>query len=408
MLHKLSTLALTAVMIGALTTAYSQDNDPWSKRVTMKAQDELLADVFQRLFAEAKMTYRLTPEAAKFIAGTHVTTNLQDVPMRTAVQALTRTAASGGGLLIRAGAGPQVNRQLVPKFEKDACVIEVVETILPPRPPVDNGPGRTPITYTAKDVPALRVLTDMLDRLRTGYRIHPDLRKALSSKSVHVSFENVPLTSAMTLLFADLPPKDRTVSYFFDEDHGYYVFAQIPQVPVRDISDVKLSPSVVDEPATLALKRLLESAKVDYAFSPPDVGDSKVNVTLVDAPLQKCVKLYLRSASLQNKLQVGESGGVVGIYPIQSGNGGPNREVTAHFKDVDIKYAIKALMRVSGADYTIDPMVCGSVTADFDNVPMREALEKVLKNVTGPFTISYRLESGIFNIAPNKDYEKWK
>lgn len=66
------------------------------------------------------------------------------------------------------------------------------------------------------------------------------------------------------------------------------------------------------------------------------------------------------------------------------------------YKQADVREVLRALFRQAGASYTISPEVEGKVTADFENVPLDQALRMLGRQV--PFT--FNVEVGIYNIFP--------
>lgn len=397
-----------AILIAALSFApiavRGQTTDHWNHRITFKAKNEPLADVIFHLFVREKLCYRFTPEARKVVKGGSnlVTIDVTDVPLRVTIQMLVRLADS------------RSNRKLSPSFDKKTCVFEAVRAERRPMglgAPADRSPGRTLVTLTATDVPALQVLKDLLNKVKTGHRIQPELREMLSTRRVTVQYDHIPLETAFHLLLDEMHAKERSLTNFFDQDRGYYVFYAVPKAPpAPDLTTLTLTIDAKDKPIADVLKWLFSASKVGFAYSPEDISNSKVTASATDATLPKAVQTFLQAAGLDERLRLHESEGVCAIgppFPVHIANP-MDRTVTAHFNQVDVKYAIKGLMNVFGADYTLDPLVMGVITADFDNVPFRTALEAILK--TCPLQTVYRVEGGIYNITPavGLDYERWK
>lgn len=85
---------------------------------------------------------------------------------------------------------------------------------------------------------------------------------------------------------------------------------------------------------------------------------------------------------------------VVGLY----------QPVSVNYDKADIRQALKQLFDSTGANYTIDPSVeKGLVTASLERVPLHYALETILR--ASPIPLTYRFESGIYNILP-KAYQE--
>src|SRR2546423_15170180 len=76
-----------------------------------------------------------------------------------------------------------------------------------------------------------------------------------------------------------------------------------------------------------------------------------------------------------------------------------SKRVPLNLENADIKYALKLLFQSVGADYTLDPNVQGPVTVSLTDVPFKVALESVLRTTQSTAPVTYRVESGIYNIA---------
>jgi hypothetical protein len=77
-----------------------------------------------------------------------------------------------------------------------------------------------------------------------------------------------------------------------------------------------------------------------------------------------------------------------------------NKKVTLNLENADIRYALKLLFQSVGVNYTLDPTVQGQVTVSLTDVPFSVALGSVLKSVQTVQPLTYRVESGVYNIAP--------
>jgi hypothetical protein len=77
-----------------------------------------------------------------------------------------------------------------------------------------------------------------------------------------------------------------------------------------------------------------------------------------------------------------------------------SKKVTLNLENADVKYALKLLFQSVGVNYTLDPNVIGTVTVSLTDVPFRVALENILRSVASVQPLTYRVESGVYNIAP--------
>lgn len=77
-----------------------------------------------------------------------------------------------------------------------------------------------------------------------------------------------------------------------------------------------------------------------------------------------------------------------------------DKKVDLVLDSADIRYALKSLFRAVGANYTLDPNVQGTVTVSLTNVTFRTALETLLKTAATDRKLTYRVEDGVYNVAP--------
>lgn len=375
-----------------------QKSVDWSQPVSFSIKDAPMAEVFLKLFGDAKIRYLLTRPASEFIDGRTLTAKMENVPLRTVVQSLARTAGTNSG------------RSLEARFEKDICVIDVVDAkAVPPGPPADRSPVNALVNYTAEDQSVLQIVKKVLDGLRTGYRFHPDVRKALEARKVSVKFSSLALWQVFRQLFEGVPLDGKTILPWFDQERGLYVFLPVTPFAERDLTDLRLTLNAKDLPVSDALRKLYESADLGgYAYSPQDLAGAKATIGFSAKEPNAALQSLLKAAGLEEKLRGEETSGVLVVSPREFAQARPDCRITAHLKDVDVRYAIKAIMRIAGMNYTLDPLVMGTVTVDIADQPFRKALETVLSQAKTPLTLSYRVESGIYNVVPNKDYETWK
>jgi type II secretory pathway component GspD/PulD (secretin) len=79
------------------------------------------------------------------------------------------------------------------------------------------------------------------------------------------------------------------------------------------------------------------------------------------------------------------------------------RPVTLNFEARDIRKALKQLFESSGLSYSLDPKVHGNVTTSLREVPFRAALDTVLRSGNPDQPLTYRMENGIYSIAPKPE-----
>jgi len=80
-----------------------------------------------------------------------------------------------------------------------------------------------------------------------------------------------------------------------------------------------------------------------------------------------------------------------------------NKKVTLNLENADIRYALKLLFQSAGVNYTLDAGVQGTVTAALTDVSFRTALESVLRSAQSQIPLTYRVENGVYFVAPRHE-----
>jgi hypothetical protein len=397
--RKFAPLAAALLSLASMT-ATAQEDGPWSRPVTYEIKDEALDIALLGLADTVKTRIEMTPAARAVATASKVTAKMDGVALRQVIESLVRVINVNG-------------KRLAARFDGSVCTIDVVgapAVAAPEGPAPARGPDRRLLTYKARDVTLLRVVTDLLEQTKTPLRVHPAVRKAMNVKRAMVSVENMELRSILNLLLQDLPLPGSRVAWWYEPDGGYYVFMPEPVVERPDLSGETVAFTAKDEPVVTAVKRAFETAGVSYAFSPQALGEGRVDVSVKNVELKNAIRRLLRSAGVSESISPEESGGV---FTLGAGPGGrdlvrPGATYTARFNKADIRYALKALFAATGENYTLDTHVVGTVTVEFENLPLREALAKVLEACKSPLTYSYRLDGNVYKVTPNRDWESWK
>ncbi|HSV74024.1 MAG TPA: hypothetical protein VLH79_09720, partial [Chthonomonadales bacterium] len=79
---------------------------------------------------------------------------------------------------------------------------------------------------------------------------------------------------------------------------------------------------------------------------------------------------------------------------------GEGRRIDLNLENADIRYALRLLFNAAGVDYTIDQAVQGVVTVSLRQQPFLTALEAILRSTATMLPLTYRVEGGVYTIAP--------
>ena len=140
-------------------------------------------------------------------------------------------------------------------------------------------------------------------------------------------------------------------------------------------------------PIEVALREIFQD-KASFILSPEVKGEITASFNRVNA--EKALSAVLRSAKATFRIEDG-------IYYIE-----PRGEIalpfstplTMEFKDMEVRTAIKNVMKASRATYTIAPDVQGMVSLSLKGEGFAEALDKILEQVGA----TYSMEGGVVNI----------
>src|SRR5437660_2938997 len=77
-----------------------------------------------------------------------------------------------------------------------------------------------------------------------------------------------------------------------------------------------------------------------------------------------------------------------------------SKKVTLNLENADLRYALKLLFTSAGVNYALDQSVQGTCTVALTDVPFRTALESVLRSTQSLQPLTYRVEDGVYYIAP--------
>jgi type II secretory pathway component HofQ len=149
-----------------------------------------------------------------------------------------------------------------------------------------------------------------------------------------------------------------------------------------------------------ALKKLFEMAPVNHVTVLEGGIDGKINFSTKEVPFEGALVSILRSVP-QEPLSYSDERDVLVISPGRT-PGVPlstlNRRVWVDLKDIDIRYAIKALMNPFSFNYTVSQDVQGTVSLKLEGVSFEAALKKLLAESKVPITCRMDGEAYTFEV----------
>lgn len=168
---------------------------------------------------------------------------------------------------------------------------------------------------------------------------------------------------------------------------------------IKDLSTLnekKITLTVADSTVRDALKALFAKVDVNRCVFFDAGSRGLLNFSVKDVPFEGALVSILRGTrrnqyryeNLQEMLLI-HPGLIPGLAPDRA-----SLRVSMDLKDVDVKWAIKALLRATSGNYTLDSDVTGNVTVSFDYLSYDQAFERVLHAASKPLV--WELENGVY------------
>jgi type II secretory pathway component HofQ len=180
-----------------------------------------------------------------------------------------------------------------------------------------------------------------------------------------------------------------------------------PKKPARvrtldELADRKITLELKDATLKEALDALFKKVPVNRLVMIDTAVDTKITMKMEDVPFEGALTCILRSTK-RMPLRYDAAGEILVVGSDDRQGGLIMTRTTKTWldvKDVDVRYALKALLKASHADYTVDPSIAGQLTAVVNGEPFDAALKHVCENKATP--ISFRVEDGLYRFVANK------
>jgi type II secretory pathway component HofQ len=169
---------------------------------------------------------------------------------------------------------------------------------------------------------------------------------------------------------------------------------------VAELNKHKISVNFEDATLKDALERLFRLTPVNHVIVLKGGIDGKINFSTKEVPFEGALVSILRSVP-QEPLSYSDEQDVLIVSPGRTPGGQLstlNRRVWADLKDVDVRYALKALMATFGFNYTVSQDVQGAVTIKAEDVSFEAALKKIIEASKVPIT--YRMDGNVYVFEP--------
>jgi beta-lactamase regulating signal transducer with metallopeptidase domain len=242
------------------------------------------------------------------------------------------------------------------------------------------------------------VLKQMVTDCGMKLVIDPEAQETLQQSYITMKSSNQALGSAVQMALR-MAQNGRRPLYFTingDTVRIYRVKVDAAGLPVKTVSLDYGAPT----PISVVLKRLF--ADTGFTFTIKPEFRQTVRVRVVDQPLDKALTKALQATSIPLKYSV-RSGGLVEIGLVNPPPPVVTKDLTgkflsSNFNDKDIREALSILLQQANCDYYIANEVQGTVTDHFENLPLGEALPRVLGKSEQP--LEYVVQDGVVIVRP--------
>jgi hypothetical protein len=162
------------------------------------------------------------------------------------------------------------------------------------------------------------------------------------------------------------------------------------------LNEKKVTLTVADSSVRDALNALFEKVELNRCVFFDAGGRGLLNFSVKDVPFEGALVSILRGTrrnqyryeDFQEMLLVHP--GLIPGMPVDRSS----LRVSMDLKDVDVKWAIKALLQGISGNYTLDQYATGTVTVSFDYLNYDQAFEKVLHATSKPLV--WEVENGVY------------
>ena len=185
--------------------------------------------------------------------------------------------------------------------------------------------------------------------------------------------------------------------------------SQTTQSADKKPARVRTLDELADRKVTLDLKEATLKDALDALFKKVPVNrmvmfdpgvDTKITLKVEDVPFEGALVCILRSVKRQ-PLSYSDAGGLLLISPNTRERGASaGTKFWVDVKDVDVRYAVKALMSAVHADYSFDPGGEGPITATITAEAFDATLKRLCENKASPIT--FKMEDGLYRFSASK------
>lgn len=180
---------------------------------------------------------------------------------------------------------------------------------------------------------------------------------------------------------------------------GPSVRSQTAQTGTKKPDRVRTTDELADRKVSLDLKDVTLKEALDTLFKKVPVNrvvmfdtgvDTKITFKVEDVPFEGALMCILRSAKRMS-LQYIASSDILVIGPDRYSPfaNAVNKKVWIDIKDVDVKFAIKALLDMVHPSYTFDQSVVGQISAVVNAETFDVALKRLCENKAAPVTFRF-------------------
>jgi hypothetical protein len=362
--------------------------------VSIELKNESIFEALRLLFLVGKRKYEMSPTMKSALRAGTVTISAQDVKFETVLDMLVRTSGA--------------NTPFTYRLDGDVYIIEPGAPREPrparrPQPEIFPGLSAKNVTLSLRNTDFREAFAQLFKQVGVPYTLHPALAEPAYKGRITRELEEVPFWAALEML------REKTagnpLGLAADPVIGaFFIHPDYENKPTPDLATKPVTLKAVHQPAWKVVAKLLEQAGVDYAL-PVDPLEAAVPLVELDHGRVKPIiqSILERQAATPHRLD-----SAAGVWMVIPENGPSTaaplagRRVTLLFKEVDVRYALKALFSGVQANYVLDREVVGDVTLRMENATLTDALGALLKATRAAGPLTYTVEDHVYKIVPKK------
>lgn len=382
------TFVLASMCLVSLSSAYCQQSSGPDTLITVDLKDKPLDQILIAVLKQAEVKYRFEAPALAALKAQIATIHHDMVPFRSTLEALVRSARAGTAVTYAVVDGEYVFSLAPP----------AVRPLSPPSA-AESALDRRLVTLSVEDSP----VADILDKIVAGSGftivVHRDLRPILATRRGKVDMTNMPASRALDHALRLARSEGSRVIRIL-EDKTIYLLPLRDAKPGESLKDRTFSYDGKPGELNDVIERLFAAAGLTgYAFSRETLVGGYFERKVENERIGDVLKGALEKLPPDKSVVLEDGPGILTLRPmIPRMPGDAPRSITMQGRDLDVRYALKAVFALNGSNYTLGQAVAGTVSVTMKDLLFDDALQLILKSTATIAPLTVKLEDGVYKI----------